>query len=75
MSAGTATSSSSNSDTNSQSGTEIMDESDYIYKLPQQERNNVCYYLQDIWEEAAKKMGYTSKDIIVSCCIQLARFD
>lgn len=66
MSAGTASSSPSSSDTNSQSGTEVMDESIYTYLIPEQERTNVCYYLTDLWEEAAKKMGYTQNDIIVS---------
>lgn len=59
-------SSSSNGDTDSQSGTETMDESDYIYLISEQERINICYYLNDIWEDAAKKMGYTQSDIIVS---------
>lgn len=68
MSADTVPSSSSNGDTRSQSGTEMMDQSDYIYMIPEQERANICYYLNEIWEEAAKKMGYTPSDIIVSHC-------
>lgn len=66
MSADTVPSSSSNGDSDSQSGTETMDESDYIYLISEQERINICYYLNDIWEDAAKKMGYTQSDIIVS---------
>lgn len=66
MSADTAPSSSSNGDTDPQSGTEMMDQSVYVYLIPEQERTNVCYYLNDIWEEAAKKMGYSPNDIIVS---------
>lgn len=72
MSADTVPSSSSNGDSRSQSGTEMMDQSDYIYMIPEQERINICYYLNEIWEEAAKKMGYTPSDIIVSqfCVIE-----
>lgn len=66
MSADTAPSSSSNGDTDPQSGTEMMDQSIYVYLIPEQERTNVCYYLNDIWEKAAEKMGYTPNDIIVS---------
>lgn len=66
MSAGTVPSSSSNGDTDSQSGTEVMDQSDYIYMISEDERINICYYLNDLWEDAARKMGYTASDIIVS---------
>lgn len=67
MSASSVPSSSSQGDSRSQSDTEMMDQSDFIYMIPEQERINICYYLNDIWEEAAKKMGYTQSDIIVSC--------
>lgn len=66
MSADTVPSTSSNGGTRSQSSTEMMDQSDYIYMIPEQERINICYYLNEIWEDAAKKMGYTQSDIIVS---------
>lgn len=66
MSAGTVQSSSSCGDTDTQTGTELMDESVYVYLMPEQERINVCYYLKDVWEDVAKKMGYTRNDLIVS---------
>lgn len=65
MSAGTLPSSSSGG-TDTQSGTGLIDESIYIYLMPEQERINVCYYLNDVWKDVAKQMGYTQNDLIVS---------
>lgn len=96
MSAGTVPSSSSSGGSQSQSGTEAMDQSAYIYTLPENERIIVCHYLNQkfgekyevtisspvilnnegkyVWEEAARIMGYTANDIIVSIpYIYLAR--
>lgn len=63
MSAGTIPSSSSSSGTDTQSSTQPIDQSVYVYLLPEQDRINVCCYLDDVWEEVAKKMGYTRNDL------------
>lgn len=96
MSAGTVPSGSSSGGSQLQSGTEAMDQSAYIYTLPENERIIVCHYLNQkfgekneltisspvilnnggkyVWEEAARIMGYTANDIIVSLSyIYLAR--
>lgn len=69
MSSGTAPSSSTGSGNNSHSSNEIIDHSAYTYDLPQDVLNSVSYYLDqnNAWEEAARRMGYTPNDIIVSC--------
>ncbi|XP_055294851.1 serine/threonine-protein kinase pelle-like [Sitodiplosis mosellana] len=72
MSAGTAPSSSSSGRSGSQSNPRSIDGSGYIYTLLQDERNGVCYYLEQnsqneeraMWEKAAEKMGYALTDII-----------
>lgn len=69
MSASTVPSSSSNSSHGMQTGTEAMDNSDYIYLIPDRELSIVCYHLDqdNVWEELARQMGYnTTDDIIVS---------
>lgn len=66
MSAGTIPSTSSSSGADTQTGTVTVDESIYIYLIPEQDRINICYYLNDVWEDVAKKMGYTRNDLIVS---------
>lgn len=68
MSAGTVPSSSNSDGTPPQTGTETIDTSAYVYTLPETERISVCYYLDqnNVWEEAARQMGYESNDIIVS---------
>lgn len=67
MSAGTVPSSSSGCG-DSQSGTETIDRSIYVYLIPQTERDHICYHLDqnNVWEQAALAMGYTTNDIIVS---------
>lgn len=68
MSAGTEPSSSSGGN-DSQSGTQAMDRSIYVYQIPESTRISVCYYLDqnNVWEEAARKMGYNDEnDLIVS---------
>lgn len=66
MSAGTVPSSSSGGSNESQTSTGAMDK--YIYEINESERIHVCHYLeqQSVWEEAAKNMGYTKSDCIVS---------
>lgn len=68
MSLGTVPSSSSSGANDSQSGTEAMDRSVYVYQISEKDRISVCYYLDqnNVWEDAAKKMGYPINDIIVS---------
>lgn len=68
MSASTAKSSSNSGGSTSQSGTHPIDNSIKVFDIPLTERVNVCYFLdqQDLWEEAARKMGYEQTDIIVS---------
>lgn len=74
MSAGTVPSSSSSVRSEPQSNAGSIDRSAYIYTLLQDERNGVCYYLeqnsqgeeQKMWEKAAEIMGYSINDIIVS---------
>lgn len=70
MSDGTVPSSSSGIRNDSQSDTEAVDRSAFVYDIPQDERITVCYYLDqnNVWEEAARKMGYNLTDIIVSMC-------
>lgn len=67
MSAETVKSSSNPSDQTPRS-TEPMDDSDYVYNIPSNERISVCYFLDqyELWEAAARKMGYSEMDIIVS---------
>lgn len=72
----TTVNSSSNSDdgasksyTNSiESGMQML-----IFDLPSTERMNVCYFLdqENLWEEAAHKMGYSQNDIVVSVNIKI----
>lgn len=68
MSAGTVPSSSSSAAHKSQSGTQEMDSTIYIYEIPESERINLCYYIDQsgAWEEVAKRMGYDTASIIVS---------
>lgn len=74
MSADTVPSSSRSGGNDSQTSTEAtMDESKKVYEIPQNERINVCYHLDqsNVWEDVAKKMGYEDGDIIVSLLLQL----
>lgn len=68
MSASTAKSSSNSGDGTPQTRTQPIDNSMYVYDIPMTERINVCYFLDqdNLWEEAARKMGYSQNDIIVS---------
>lgn len=68
MSAETVKSSSSNNDGAAANSTDPVDNSDYVYEIPTTERTAVEYYLNqdDVWEEAARIMGYSKMDIIVS---------
>lgn len=45
-----------------------MDSTIYIYEIPESERINLCYYIDQsgAWEEVAKRMGYDTASIIVS---------
>lgn len=71
MSTETMSTSSISDRSESQSGTEeAMDKVAYVSSLTKDERINVCYHLDqnNAWEKAARKMGYTLNDIIVSVC-------
>lgn len=68
MSAGTVSTGSSNIRSDSQSGTgRIMDQSIHVYNLPEKERINVCYWLDqsNVWEKTAQLMGYGISDLVV----------
>lgn len=45
-----------------------IDNSIYVYDIPIDEYINVCYFLQknNIWIEAARRMGYSDINIVVS---------
>ncbi|XP_055294850.1 serine/threonine-protein kinase pelle-like [Sitodiplosis mosellana] len=67
MSAETLPSNSSSDRGESQSGTEeAMDVSAYVRALPEDERINLCYHLDqnNAWEKVARQMGYTLNDIM-----------
>ena len=69
MSTETMSTSSISDRSESQSGTEeAMDKVAYVSSLTKDERINVCYHLDqnNAWEKAARKMGFTLNDIIVS---------
>lgn len=77
MSAGTVSSSSDNVRNDSQSGTgQLMDQSIYVYHIPEKERINICYYLDqnNMWEVAAQEMGYGISDMVASTFALLAIF-
>lgn len=48
-----------------------IDRSDYVYNISQSILDSVCYLMDEdnLWEKAAKEMGYSDTDIIVSCRI------
>lgn len=73
MSTSTAKSS-SNSSAGSQSGTEIIDNSIPIHELPNTQLNLIYDHLNqnDVWEDAARQMGYSNNDIFVSFCLPFA---
>lgn len=65
--------SSSSSSAGSQSGTEVIDNSIFIHELPNTQLNLVYDHLNqnDVWEEAARQMGYSANDIFVSFCFEI----
>lgn len=47
---------------------EQIDNTIYVYDIPTDEYINVCYFLHknNLWIEAARQMGYSDMDIVVS---------
>lgn len=48
--------------------TQPIDKSPYVYDIEEENLRRICYFIdQDgVWERAARFMGYSNDDIIVS---------